>query len=96
METIADVYALALALIGACVGGATVAAGFIAYIQRKDARLRAVEKQCILALSRTGNIMKKLGLAERYTDELLRLMLTANATPQFTKALDDGSDNDPD
>lgn len=85
----------AIALIGMLIGGAAVAAGFIAYIQRRERRLDVLEKKLLFVLSRVGNLYAKGGLKERYTDDLLRMLLAVEGaavsrTPSSLEAIADG------
>lgn len=88
MEAQVTLWGVSLALLSFVIGGVVTAAGFVAFIAKRDDRLRHVEKQVIFALSRTGNIYKKLGMSERYSEDLLRIVLSV-PTPTSTEAIEE-------
>lgn len=90
MDMTINAGAFIIALISFVLGGIAVGAGFIAFMMKREDRNRAIEKMCIFALQRTGNIYKKLGMEERYTDDLMRLMVAARITPQYSESVTNG------
>jgi hypothetical protein len=85
METISAV-SIFIGIVSALGGAAVTGVGFATYLRKRDDRLRRAEKIAMWALQRTGSLYDKLGMKERFVDDLQRLIL-AMETPTSTEAI---------
>jgi hypothetical protein len=82
METINVLIAVTSAFVG--IVGASIA--FAVYLYKMDKRVRRAEYIARWSLKRTGSIYDKLGMKERFVDDIERLML-AMETPTSSEAI---------